>query len=184
VDVESFWRNNVSAGVLARELARRAGLEEPERFFVAGLLREAGRLILFNAHPGKAREAIDLVLDTGTFLFQAEAEVFGHEQSALGADMLERWNFSEEQVMAVRYYLCPAAAIHIREAGIVHLADLMCRALALGLSGEYFMPFVSDAAWRALGFSPGIFEEVESATREEIGHMVEILLTDPFESRR
>ena len=51
VNMESFWKHSLACGIGARCLAVAGQLPAPEKFFVAGLLHDLGRLVLFSQAP-------------------------------------------------------------------------------------------------------------------------------------
>src|SRR5437773_5765052 len=51
VNMESFWRHSLACGIGARILGIMKRMPNPERFFVAGLLHDVGRLVLFSQSP-------------------------------------------------------------------------------------------------------------------------------------
>ena len=46
VNKDSFWRHSLAVGITARLLAMERRLPKPDKFFVAGLLHDVGRLVL------------------------------------------------------------------------------------------------------------------------------------------
>ena len=50
-DLRAFWKNSLTAAVLAREVARRIDYAQPEEAYLAGLLHNVGRLALLATAP-------------------------------------------------------------------------------------------------------------------------------------
>ena len=55
VNKDSFWRHSLAVGITARLLAMERRLPKPDKFFVAGLLHDVGRLVLLVAGGGMRR---------------------------------------------------------------------------------------------------------------------------------
>ena len=51
VNMESFWRHSLACGIGARLIAMERRLPKADKFFVAGLLHDVGRLVLFAEAP-------------------------------------------------------------------------------------------------------------------------------------
>lgn len=51
VSMRSFWEHSLACGIASRLIALEGRLPKPDRFFVAGLLHDIGRLVLFVQLP-------------------------------------------------------------------------------------------------------------------------------------
>ncbi len=60
VSMESFWRHSLACGIGARLLAMERRLPKADKFFVAGLLPDVGRLGLFARAPQVAERSFEL----------------------------------------------------------------------------------------------------------------------------
>ncbi len=166
VTMESFWRHSVACGVTARVIAGRRRESNVERFFVAGLLHDIGRPIIFMRAAAEEREALALCASHPMALFEAEQKVLGFDHSHVGAALLESWKLPVSLREAVACHHHPGRAQRFPvEASTVHVADLFANALGLGSSGERRVPPLAPQAWDALGLTtasiPGILEEAE-----------------------
>lgn len=124
VNMERFWFHGVATGIAARELAKRRGLREGERLFLAGLLHSIGKLIFFSQCAEEYAEVLRLVDDNKLTVVRAEEQVFGFNFADLGAELLHRWHFPESLWKAVAYQLNPDQAPDFRlEAAIVQGAE-------------------------------------------------------------
>lgn len=178
IDLESFWRHGIAVGVLARCLARRADAAVlaqvaesadggpdvgTEQFFLAGLLHDVGRLLLFRGRPEVARRALLRAREEQLFLYDTEQEEIGCDHATLGSMLLRQWNLPPALRLAVLYHHIPDVAEAVAPNAVIHLADIMSRALGYGISGEYFVPSLSEAAWASLELGP---QDLEQAARE------------------
>jgi HD-like signal output (HDOD) protein len=124
VNMERFWFHGVATGIAARELAKRRGLREGERLFLAGLLHSIGKLIFFSQRAEDYAEVLRLVDERGLNVVSAEEQVFGFNFADLGAELLHSWRFPESIWKAVAYQLNPQQASDFRlEAAIVQGAE-------------------------------------------------------------
>jgi HD-like signal output (HDOD) protein len=124
VNMERFWFHGVATGIAARELAKRRGVREGERLFLAGLLHSIGKLVLFSQRGDDYAEVLRLVDDHRLSVVEAEERVFGFNYADLGAELLRTWRFPESIWKAVAYQLDPEAAPDFRlEAVIVQGAE-------------------------------------------------------------
>lgn len=166
VTIEEFWKHSISCGTAARVLARRCGRSNPERHFVAGLLHDLGRLVIFVHLPDLAEEMLAVEHWRDVSLYQAEGELLGFDHGRFGATLLANWNFPKTLVAAVQHHHAPQAAHEFDEPKTVHLANLITNGLGLGSSGDDHVPPLDVATWDELGLAadelPAIVEELQA----------------------
>ena len=78
VSMESFWRHSLACGIGARLLALERRLPKPDKFFVAGLLHDVGRLVLFAQAPEISQQVFQLYQKEKLLLREAEMRVLGY----------------------------------------------------------------------------------------------------------
>ncbi len=154
VDMAGFWRHSVTCGVISRGIAELKGLSGRETLFVAGLLHDIGRLLLYQRAPVHARGVLARARHSGTMLSQAEKEVMGLDHAEIGGQVLRRWRFPERLQDIIRCHHDPQSGLHPLETTIVHFSDVVANALALGTSGESLVPPFQARSWNALNLSP------------------------------
>jgi putative nucleotidyltransferase with HDIG domain len=151
VSMESFWRHSIACGVAARTLAIYRREPNPERYYVAGLMHDLGRLILFmNNHADMAR--VFELYDEGGLLVDAERSILGVDHAEVGAALLEKWQLPVILVDMIRHHHNPSNAVEkTLDASIVHLSDILVHALEFGNSGERYVPPLDEDAWNQIG---------------------------------
>jgi HD-like signal output (HDOD) protein len=155
VSMESFWRHSIACGLMARILAALRHEPNMERFFVAGLLHDIGRLVLFLNLPARMGEAMAEAERSEALLYETERRVLGFDHAAAGGALLAHWRLPEPTVKAVACHHQPDLAREAAaDAAVVHVADLIVNALQRGSSGERYVPPLNGQAWAQLGL-PG-----------------------------
>ena len=155
IDVDEFWRHSLACGVAARVIAGLRSETNVERFFVAGILHDLGRLVLILRAPDEARLVMQRAEERGALLFETEREVIGFDHGRVGGALMEHWTMPDALRDAVRFHHEPAKSERFRvDAATVHVADIFANALELGSSGERFVPPLSASAWSSLGLDP------------------------------
>lgn len=168
IDMGQFWRHSVAVGLTAKLLALRLGDPSPERFFVAGLLHDIGRLVLFKQHSREAGAALSRAAATGRLLVEVEQELFGFDHSRLGGMLLRKWRFPESLEQAVWLHHDPMAAEHPLEPALVGVADMVACAALPGGSGERLVPRLQPEAWRLAGVRPDELPELVEAAETHL----------------
>jgi HD-like signal output (HDOD) protein len=176
VDMESFWLHNVATGVAARILAGLRREPLAERFFVAGVLHDIGRLLLLGQRPAQMREALEHAEQTGRPLLDIERHVFGFDHAALGGALLRTWKLPPTLEDMVAFHHAPSQCTHSIEAALVHVADVIAHTMPLGTSGERAVPPLEPTAWTLLGFDPGILESTVELMEAQVSETVRLIL--------
>lgn len=156
IDVDSFWRHSLACGVSARVLAGMRGEANVERFFVAGILHDVGRLVLLLRAPEQAREVLTLAREKDILLVQAERDALGFDHARLGTILMKHWKMPDVLQQSIGLHHDPQKADRFPlEAATMHVADILAHALGLGNSGERYVPPISASGWAKLGVDPG-----------------------------
>lgn len=166
LDLKSFWKHCLSTGVTARIFARHRGEDNVERFLVAGLLHDIGKLVMVTGAPTQMRAALEQARATGEPLSDCEREHVGCTHAQVGGALIEAWNFPAALHEAVLYHHQPQRASRFPvETAAVHVADLIANALGWGRSGQRFAPRLEESAWSTLGIQaillPTFIEDAE-----------------------
>ena len=126
MEVSTFWRKSVLCALLARKIAKSCSLEDSERFFIAGLMRDIGHLVLYQTVPQRAQSALIEAGYLGASLAEVEQSNIGCDFAEVGAELIRSWGMPMQIEQAVRCQLSPNdAGEFIIHASIVHLAGVV-----------------------------------------------------------
>lgn len=173
VSMNSFWRHSIACGLAARTIAVYRREPNVERFYIAGLLHEIGRLVIFENLPDLARKAIEIHESTHKLLHHAEQEVIGFDHAAVGGAVLKEWRLPDNLVETVAFHHQPLEAKgYPIETAIIHFADILACAMQLGSSRECYVPSVEPKAWDKIRLPVGqlaaIWNQVDKTFNETI----------------
>ncbi len=129
LSMPDFWRHAVAVGMLARGLARRRDEAAAERFFVAGLLHDMGRLVLAVAEPDLAQAVLARVAEGRIPSDAAERLELGFDHAALGGRIADKWRLADTLIEGVAAHHDPSQCPESVVAAAVHVADFMANAL-------------------------------------------------------
>jgi putative nucleotidyltransferase with HDIG domain len=172
VDMKSFWTHCVAVGVMAKLIARRVGEAPLERYFVAGMLHDIGRLVLFRQAPGLAAGALARSLSGAIALVQAERELLGFDHAVLGGRLLAVWNLPAALVDLVLNHHLPGQAENPRGAAILHLADFLSSSMLYSLPGSAALPPLDNGAIEGLSLSPADIAPIAYEAEQSIDGIV------------
>ena len=151
-NLKVFWWHSLKCALLSRILAGESGYGSPDEAFVAGLLHDIGKLVLWVNFSGKFTELKNEYSDRHRLLAAVEVR-FGATHSQIGAWLLDRWKFQSMVADSALYHHEPLERIKeaFPLARIVYTADK--------LSGE-------TADGRAQGI--GVAEALCGFSREQV----------------
>ena len=151
INLTQFWRYSLRVGDISRSLAGVLRQNESNAY-TAGLIHAIGDLVMHIAMPDDIGP-----LDMGTpplDLNRAAAEHtrFGYTYADVGAAMVERWNFPQPIVNALRHQVSPFdGAVYEPLAGVLHLASWRARAEEIQLDDGGLAATFPDMVGLTLG---------------------------------
>ncbi|MBP9027823.1 MAG: HDOD domain-containing protein [Aminivibrio sp.] len=176
VDMKSLWKHSIACGVFSRLLAYSRRIRNEERFFLAGLLHDLGRIILYTKTPAEMTYALELSFFERIPLWRAEKRIFGFDHAAVGKVLLEEWNIPESIRKLCDFHHSPLEENAPEESAFVHTADYIANGLRTGTSGSVFLSAVSPAIWDYLGLDEGDLESVLVQGERQIREIMHIFL--------
>jgi HD-like signal output (HDOD) protein len=157
VNMRSFWEHSIATGIAAKVIAILRRAPDPELYFVLGLIHDIGRLVFYLKLPDESAKLFELYnKNPEQSLLSLEQSLFGFHHGELAGELLQRWEFPDSLIQAVKYHHEPPRAnLHFTDAAVVNIADFVVHALDIGNSGERLIPTFQKTAWERLDL-PGI----------------------------
>jgi HD-like signal output (HDOD) protein len=147
LNMASFWKHSIAVGIIARFLSSYKRNTNTENFFLAGMLHDIGRLVIYQNFPHHAVEILTRASVEPDLLFRLEQEILGIDHAELGGLLIRKWGLSDIFVNGCRYHHRPMESPDPSIASIIHLADIIAIALYFGHSGECYIPTLDQEAW-------------------------------------
>ncbi len=179
VSMEDFWCHSIYCALASRWLARERGGIPPDSAFVAGLLHDIGRLVIFTRLPEQAREALWLSLEGPgePEPYQAERQVLGFDHAEVGGELARLWQLPASLRDPIEHHHQPAAAEEQPLAtAIVHIANSVAVLAELDTLDPIHAPPIEAAAWELSGLGREHVEPAVAAAREQFEEVREGLL--------
>lgn len=169
-----LWDHSVGCAVVARLIALRKGLKEPDEVSVAGLLHDIGKVILILEYPREYEAAIKDAQTQGVIISETEKNHFAESHANVGGWLAEKWRFPRNLVEVIENHHKPQLSrLAQTETAIVHLSDILVRARGMGFAGDNSLPVINAAAFETLKLTETdlkeILKEMESSLEESEG---------------
>jgi len=155
--------------MLCKSIAKKAKFEKVENAYIAGLLRDIGKLVLNQYMTNQYKEVVNKVeVEKVTFL-EAEESILGFNHAEIGAKIAEKWNLPSELVESIAFHHTPELAPNYKEiTTIVHIADAIVMMMGIGLGLDGLAYTFSPDALSSLGLTESDVEEIISDSTQII----------------
>lgn len=165
---DGLWAHCWATGLIARKLARLERMEHAlvETAFTAGLLHDAGKLVLATGMHIQYQAALRLQKQRPVPLWQIERDILGASHAEVGAYLLGLWALPESLVETLAWHHRPSASMDfsLSPLTIVHAADVLEQEQRT--PKEFLSPLDQDYLRNV-----GVFERIEDwrdAAREAV----------------
>jgi HD-like signal output (HDOD) protein len=176
MDMATFWRRSVHAGVTARMLANECGLFDSERLFVDGLLHDIGHLVMYLRVPQPALAAMLMSREQSRPLLDTENELLGFNYCEVGGALMEAWLFPASLQEVCRLHATPASASKFpRETALVHIARHLVEIADPQPQSLPFLAPVATVALQIAGIGEETLSRVSAASRAPLAEALELL---------
>jgi putative nucleotidyltransferase with HDIG domain len=169
--LSGLWRHAVATGVAARLLARHNQHVDDLVAFAAGLLHDIGKVALVLLGSLGFAEAVQLAATERMSLVAAERQTMRFDHARMGQHICEAWGQPEDICVAVgRHHSVRSGSLYdciSPLAAIVHVGDILARALGVGWWGDRVMPRLDPAASAMLRLEPDDAPELLAALEDE-----------------
>ncbi len=165
LDHQRFWEHSAAVAMLAQklwDLVGKAPGENAEDVYVAGLLHDAGLLVLEQFFQRDFLEARAEQKETGAPLWKCEEESLGMDHGTVGGLLLGRWGLPAMIVDAVtnHHHAEESEEEYRQVARVVHAAEAVCTTDGIGLPEEGPADVDPEAALIGIDCSPSEVQQL------------------------
>ena len=129
-----LWTHVLAASILAEKIKVLIVDSNTDNVFIAALLHDIGKLVLSDFVEDFSVKIFKLIDDEGLSFLEAEKSVLGIGHAELGAVILEKWEFPEDIITAVKKHHTPIEAEDTALDNIVRLSDSLAMTMGYGTS--------------------------------------------------
>lgn len=102
INLKRFWRMSIYCGLVTKSLAIKAGIQDIERLFVAGLLQNFGELLVAKVNPEVAKRCEKYSKENLPWDLQELA--LGFTYTEISAELLKIWQLPEKIIIPIRHF--------------------------------------------------------------------------------
>jgi putative nucleotidyltransferase with HDIG domain len=128
-----FWEHSLASALVARRVAKRVGMKDPEQAYLAGLLHDLGFVVNMQVAPKGLMEAVNMARTTGCTVEDAEEKVLGITHCDSGRILADKWRLAPYIVDAIKYHhRFSQLSDYLPAVALVNISDRLCRMHGLG----------------------------------------------------
>jgi len=173
-----LWRHSIAVSVAAEGLLKELNVPEADEIFTAALLHDVGKLVLGEFVKDDIKK-IEKIASKDVSFEAAEQIVLGTDHAEIGAKILENWGLPKEVVSAVRWHHDPDAADETSTLiDIVHMANVLCLMIGIGVGREGLQYRPSPVVTKRLGIKSVHLEKVASHTLDWVSDLTDVYETN------
>ncbi|WP_028575435.1 HDOD domain-containing protein [Desulfonatronovibrio hydrogenovorans] len=176
MDMELFWKHSISCGLYSGLISSYTESINEERFFIAGLLHDLGRLVMIKKMPEMCLEALLYSRNKNIPLYLAEQDVIGFDHAKVGGLLCNKWKLPIVLEQMVRFHHEPLKARNQLDAGVVNLANLLAVASRAEDNREGVFPDLEEKVWQGIGIETSDLYPLVQRAERQIQDVVHIFL--------
>ncbi len=180
-NLKQFWAHSLKCAVLARQIAASRKFSKPDEAFLAGLMHDIGKIVLWLNFPQQYADLIEAHKGKPESILAGENQFVGAGHAEIGAWLLDKWNFQTFVADAVRYHHYPPDRLHdaLPLVKCLYAANAIC-----DNAGRTFNDGLG-AARIFFGFTPVDVEDMVTQADAELKTVAESLNIgiDPIKTR-
>lgn len=175
-DHERFWEHSYGVALTSKIIARHARLKNLEEVFVAGILHDIGKLVHSLYLGDDFKKVMEVANIQNVLISKAEKDVLGFSHADTGYMLLRRWKLPVKIGMIVQHHHQPPLSRNYhKETAVIHLADILTRAMMIGWSGDNVIPRLYKESWEELELSLKDIELILEEVEDELESVFSIL---------
>lgn len=178
MDMRQFWNRSVYRGVISRRLAVLSGKRDKERLFIAGLLSDIGHLIMYQAIPELAQQAIVQSEESREPVELTEQRILGFDYAHVGGILMGHWPLPDVIKETTRYHLDPSSAEHFHvETALVHIGSKLSHAReGLGVFNEGHLS-IDSSLWLQTGLTVEDCDSIDEEVEGDVQQIMEVIFS-------
>jgi len=171
LDSGDLWRHSIAVAFGSRILANRKDTEFGNVAFFAGLIHDAGKLIL-DSYVYERKDAFDEFMADGENTFvNAEKKILGFDHSEIAFELCQKWKIPNDQRIAIRYHHSPSKSDGNELAFILHMADYIAMVNGYGAGADNGQCPMEDGVMDFLDLREEDVENIKKDVQESVEKM-------------
>lgn len=160
---EALWKQSQICGMTAGVISKKIKYPHPDQAYIAGLLRDMGKVILDHYLNDQFQTIMEIVDEGNKSFLEIEEQVLGFNHCHVGSKIAEKWNLPEDLVEAIALHHEPEKAVtNSKLVAITHVADGLVMMMGLHIGSDGLAYNLSSSAMDLLNLNEALISEIIS----------------------
>ncbi len=178
MDMQTFWERSLYCAAISRRIAVLSGKRDKERLFVAGLLCDIGHLIMYQAIPELAQQAILQAKERKEHIYLTERRIIGFDYASVGGILMQHWALPDVFRETTMFHVDPAAAHNYSvEASLVHIGSMLTQAREEDCVFNEGLLHVDESVWAVAGLEPQDCTTIHEAVEDDVRQAMDVVFS-------
>jgi HD-like signal output (HDOD) protein len=168
MDAVDLWRHSMGVAFGARIIANKKKPTLSNDAFSAGLIHDAGKLIL-DPYLLERKEMFENYMSKeGKSFLDAEKKLLGFDHGEIASEVCNRWQTPQTLATAIKYHHNPSLANNDELTDIIHTADIIALMTGLGTGIDGIAYEADGGAIDHLGLTDGDINDIMVEVAESV----------------
>jgi len=167
---KSLWQHSIGVAFGSKIIANKKHPALVNDAFSAGLIHDAGKLILDEYVYKRKALFQEFMSDNQQTFLEAEKEILGFEHAEIAAKVCAKWHFPKTISTAIRYHHQPSQLLSNKLAHIVHVADQITAWIGMDIDGITLE--ISDNSLEVVGIEVEEVTQIADEVSEYVDQMI------------
>ena len=178
LDSGDLWRHSIAVAFGSRIIANRKDTEFGNVAFFAGLIHDAGKLIL-DPYVYERKDTFDeFMADNENTFVNAEKTILGFDHSEIASELCQKWKIPNDQRIAIKFHHNPSKSDGNELAFILHMADYIAMLNGYGTGTDGVQYQTEDGVMDFLDLREEDVEHIKKDVQESVEKMSEEVHAD------
>jgi putative nucleotidyltransferase with HDIG domain len=131
-----LWKHSVATAIMSKSICRHFKGVDPGTAFSTGLLHDIGKRFLNSFVASDFKKIMDRTYVDGLSFMAAEHEILGMDHAELGSMIMQKWDFPEDMIQAVKSHHDPQALSKDPLTALIAMANTLVISLGIGVGAD------------------------------------------------
>jgi HD-like signal output (HDOD) protein len=171
LEAGALWSHSMAVAFGSRIIAKKKRPELANDAFSAGLIHDAGKLIL-DKHVAQRKPAFEAIMgDGGKTFLDAEKEILGFDHGQIAAEACKKWNIPATLAIPIQYHHYPDQSNGNVLSYILHVSDSLAIMSGIGTGIDGMLYRMDEKALDFLGLTAEDLDAIIGEAVESVEHM-------------
>jgi HD-like signal output (HDOD) protein len=168
LDSGDLWQHSLAVAIASRIIAKSADPEIENDAFAAGLIHDAGKLVLDKYLLERINLFENFMEDSQKTFLEAEKKILGFDHGEIAGDMCKNWKIPNSLISAITYHHHPSRSNESMLAYIVHIADSLSLMSGIGTGIDGMLYRMDSKALEFVGLEEEKLGDIIEETVESV----------------